>query len=214
VLAQGQGADTLGHGRANVGGEVGYGAVGSMWNASNTGDPDVNTGPVGTLRVRYGLIDNVDVGVVGAVGPMSTLVVSPEVKWRFAHLVDGSGDDAPAFHASLVSGVGFGTSLIQYSENRAYVAPYTGLLVSAGIPVVQMFTGLRVAVSETLGDLPDLTVYPVLAFGVQCNPTRSVRLFVEGDLGAAYTSQATEDSAILGYAVGGASVTFDTPLAK
>jgi hypothetical protein len=216
MLSQGQGADTLGRSRVNVGAEVGYGAAGSWWKASNVGDPDINSDPAGALRVRFGLADDVDLGVVGAVGPDTTIVAGPEVKWRFARLVEGPREDAPAFHASWVSGTGLGSSVFRYGADglqagtrHFYIAPYTGILVSGGIPLVQMFGGLRFAASQTLdASRTDWTLYPVLPFGVELRPEKAIRLFVEADLAGGYTTQTSNGSAILGYVTGGMSVTF------
>ncbi len=215
VLAQGQGGDTLGEGRVNIGAEMGFGASESWWETANVGDPDVNAGPTGVVRARVGVTENLDVGLVGGAGPDDTFVAGPEVKWRFAHLVDRASADQAAFHASLVSGVGIGsTRLVDQGNSSAdgahhpYLAPYTGVLVSGGVPLLQMFSGLRLAASQTLGTAPDVTLYPVLAFGVEVRPEPAVRVFVEGDLAAAYTVEDGSDTAILGYFTGGVSVTF------
>jgi hypothetical protein len=53
----------------------------------------------------------------------------------------------------------------------------------------------------------DLTLYPTLAFGVELR-VDALRFFVEGDLAAGYTVVDASDSAILGYATAGMSVTF------
>jgi hypothetical protein len=216
MISQGQGADTLGRTHVNVGAEVGYGATGSWWKARNVGDPDINSDAAGALRLRYGLSDDVDVGLVGGVGPDTTVVAGPEIKWRFARLAEGPGEDAPAFHASCVSGVGLGSSIFRYGTSglqagtrHLYIAPYTGVLVSGGVPLVQMFGGLRFAASQTLdASRVDLTLYPVLPFGVEVRPEQSVRFFVEADLAGGYTTQTSNGSAILGYVTGGMSVTF------
>jgi hypothetical protein len=214
VLAQGQGADPLGAGRFNAGVEVGYGAAGSWWKATNVGDPDINTDPAGAARLRAGITDDLDVGLVGGVGADDTVVVAPEIKWRFAHLVDTTTDEKAAFHAALVSGLGVGVAGFRYSggsvgagSHHSYLAPYSGILVSGGIPVIQMFTGLRLAASQTLGTSEDLTLYPVLAFGVELH-VEAVRFFVEGDLAGGYTVVDSSDSAILGCATAGMSITF------
>jgi hypothetical protein len=221
VLSQGQGGDTLGAGRFNAGAEIGYGAAGSWWKANNVGDPDINSDPAGAIRFRAGVSDNVDVGVVGGIGPDDTFVAGPEVKWRFASLIDTTSDEKAAFHAALVSGVGVGSAGFRYSggsvtagSHHPYVAPYSGILVSGGIPVIQMFSGLRLAGSQTLGTSADVTLYPVLAFGVEVHPTDAVRVFVEGDLAGGYTLQDASDSAILGYVTGGMSITFGRSQAK
>lgn len=222
VLAQGQGGDTLGRMRVNAGTEVGYGVVASWWNANGIGDADINSNPAGAVRVRFGVTDDLDVGLVGGLGPDRTIIAGPEVKWRFARLVESAIEGAPAFHASVVSGVGLGSSTFRYGgygvdagSSHIYVAPYTGLLVSGGIQLIQMYSGFRVAASQTLdASRADLTIYPVLAFGVEVRPERFYHLFVEGDLAGGYTTQNANDAAILGYAVGGVSMTFDLAPAK
>jgi hypothetical protein len=219
VLMQGQGGDTLGAGRFNAGAEVGYGANGSWWNAQNVGDPDVNAAGIGAVRVRAGISENWDVGVVGGAGPDSTFVASPEVKWRFAQLHDDDPEGA-AFHASLVSGLGFGVTTFRYGAydvqdhtQHAYIAPYTGVLVSGGISALQMFSGLRFAASQTLGTMrTDLTLYPVLAFGVEVRPDPVFHVFVETDVAGGLTASDFGHSGILGSITAGASVTFGRPL--
>lgn len=214
VITQGQGAEPIGAGSYNAGAEVGYGAVGSWWKATNVGDPDINTDPAGAVRFRMGISDDVDVGLVGGYGADDTAVVAPELKWRFGRLVDTATDEKASFHAALVSGLGVGVAGFRYGggsvdagSHHPYLAPYTGVLVSGGIPVVQMYTGARVAASQTLGTSADLTLYPVLAFGVELR-AEPLRFFVEGDMGAGYTVVNASDSALLGYVTTGVSVTF------
>jgi hypothetical protein len=120
-----------------------------------------------------------------------------------------------AFHASLVSGLGVGIGGFRYTggsvtagSHHPYIAPYTGVLVSGGIPILQMFSGLRLAASQTLGTSADLTLYPVLAFGVGVRPEPLLRVFLEGDLAAAYTTEVASDSGILGAVTAGMSITF------
>jgi len=215
VLSHGQGADTLGAGRMAVGAEAGWGAVGSWWDAKNVGDPEVTTKPVGAARLRVAMGDNVDVGVVGGIGPQSSFVVSPELKWRFARFAPDAKPGGPSFNAGLVSGLGVGTANYPYENMMApprhvFIAPYTGILASGGVEVVQMFTGLRLAAIETLGNgVYDLTLYPVLAFGVQFRPTPAVSLFIEGDLAGGITTHDFNDTAIIVYPSAGVSVAFD-----
>ena len=49
VLAQGQGADTLGDGRVALAAELGYGTVASGWDATNLSDVEVNSAAVGIV---------------------------------------------------------------------------------------------------------------------------------------------------------------------
>jgi hypothetical protein len=214
VLSHGQGADTLGSGRAAAGVEAGWGALGSWWNARNVGDPEVTTKPVAASRLRIGVGENLDVGLVGGVGPQRGFVAGPELKWRFARFAPDAAPGAPSFNAALISGLGVGSAVYPYENMSAprhvFIAPYTGVLASGGIEVVQMFVGLRFAASETLGnDVTDLTLYPVLAFGVQLRPTRSVAFFLEGDLAAGITTYDTNDTAVIAYPSAGVAVTFD-----
>jgi hypothetical protein len=214
VLSQGQGADPLGQNRLAVAAEVGYGATASGWNATNLADVEVNSGFVGVGRVRYGLSRDIDVGVVGGVGPQSTSVAGPELKWRFARLAPDNAPGAPGFHAALVSGFGVGSSAFRYDlgsgpqPKHVYLAPYAGVIASGGVQIVQMFTGLRFAASETLGSgVDDLTLYPMLAFGVQVRPTDVVTLYAEGDAAVGITTHRIGDTAMIGYPSAGMSVT-------
>ena len=73
-----------------------------------------------------------------------------------------------------------------------------------------MFTGLRLAGSETFGNgVTDLTLYPVLAFGVRVNPSRTIGIYAEGDLAGGITTRDPNDTAILGFVSAGVSVTFE-----
>jgi len=214
VLSQGQGADPLAQSRLAVAAEVGYGATASGWNATNLADVDVNSGVVGVGRVRYGLGNDLDVGVVGGIGPQSTVVGGPELKWRFARLAPDNTVGAPGFHAALITGFGFGTSAFRYDlgssqPTHIYLAPYAGVTASGGVQVVQMFTGLRFAASETLGSgVDDLTLYPMLAFGVQVRPTDVVTVYAEGDAAVGITTHRLGDTALIGYPSAGVSITF------
>ena len=216
ILSHGQGADTLGAGRMAVGAEGGWGALGSWWNASNVGDPEVTTKPVGAARLRAAVGDNVDVGLVSGIGPQRSFILGPELKWRFARFAPDARPGGPSFNAGLISGIGVGTAEYPYESMSAprhvFIAPYTGVLASGGVEVVQMFTGLRVAASETLGNnVRDLTIYPVLAFGVQLRPTRAVTFFLEGDLAGGITTHDINDTAVIVYPSLGLSVAFDRP---
>jgi hypothetical protein len=179
------------------------------------GDPEVTARPTGAARLRLGLGENLDLGIVGGVGPQRSFVAGPELKWRFAHLAPaGAGPGAPRFNAALISGVGVGSAQYPYEDmpppRHLYVAPYTGVLASGGIEVVQMLVGLRFAASETFGNsVTDLTLYPVLAFGVQLRPSRAFSLFAEGDLAGGITTRDSNDTAVIGYVTAGLSYTFD-----
>jgi hypothetical protein len=218
VLAHGQGADTLGQGSMSVAAEAGWGAAGSWWKAKNLGDPDVNTGAIGAARLRLGWTHDVDLGLVGGMGREGILVAGPELKWRFAHLAPSGVNGAPGFHAALVSGLGVGAADYRYGpepRRHVYLAPYTGVVASGGIQVVQMFTGLRVAASETLGNgVGDLTLYPVLAFGTELRPDPSFTFYAEGDLAGGITTTDFHDSALLGSVTGGLRITFDEPWSR
>lgn len=206
----GQGADTLGTGRMAAGVEAGYGTSASWWNASNMTDVDVNSKWVGGARLRRGILPNVDLGLVGGVGPQSTFVVGPEFKWRFGHLA-APDVDGPAFHAAWTTGLGVGASN-DYDKNSGeetrdvFLAPYTGVLGSGGIREVQMFVGFRFAASDTFFDeTDDLTLYPVLQFGLLLRPTRAITFFVESDLAGGLTTVDFGDSALMFYPSAGVS---------
>jgi len=217
VLSHGQGADTLGQKRVAVAAEAGWGTVASWWNADNISDVDLHSGYVGVVRGRYGLSPDWDVGIVGGVGPRTTLVVGPEAKWRFARFAPEDAEGAPGFHAALISGLGVGSVENRLLSERSdsttrnlFLAPYTGVLASGGIQVVQMFVGLRFAASEKFGnDRPDLTLYPLLAFGVLVRPTRALTFYVEGVLAGGITTRDISDSALIGYPSAGVSLVFD-----
>jgi hypothetical protein len=175
----------------------------------------VTSGFVGAGRLRFGLGDALDVGLAGGYGPERAFVAGPELKWRFAHLSPSRAPDAPSFAAALIGGVGVGVADYRYGGDprprHVFLAPYQGLTASGGVPLVQMFVGLRLAESETLGnDVGDLTLYPVLAFGVQVRPLPRLTLYAETDLAGGITTADTGDSAILFYPTVGASITFDT----
>jgi len=216
VLSQGQGADTLGERRVALAAELGYGTVASGWDASNLSDVEVNSAAVGVGRLRYGFAPDVDLGLVGGVGPQGTLEAGPELKWRFAHLAPNDAVGAPGFHAALISGLAVGSSRFRYSlgagaePRHVFLAPYTGVTASGGVELVQMFTGLRFAASETFGSgVDDLTLYPVLAFGVQLRPTHTLTFYAEGDAAVGITVHDLSDTAMIGYPSVGVSVTLD-----
>jgi hypothetical protein len=216
VLSQGQGADTLGEKRLALAGELGYGTVASGWNASNLSDVEVNSAAVGVGRLRYGMAPDIDLGLVGGVGPQGTIEAGPELKWRFARLAPDAAVGAPGFHAALISGLAVGTSKFRYDlgsepePRHVFLAPYTGVTASGGVELVQMFTGLRFAASETFGSgVDDLTLYPVLAFGVQLRPTHALTFYAEGDAAAGITTHDVSDTAMIGCPSVGMSVTFD-----
>jgi hypothetical protein len=199
-----------------VGAEAGWGALGSWWNAKNVGDPEVTTKPVGAARLRAAVGDNVDVGLVTGFGPERSFILGPELKWRFARFAPDARPGGPSFNAGLISGIGVGTADYPYESMSAprhvFVAPYTGVLASGGVEVVQMFTGLRVGASETLGNgVGDLTIYPVLAFGVQIRPSPGVTVFLEGDLAGGITTHDINDTAVIVYPSLGVSFAFDRP---
>jgi hypothetical protein len=217
VLSQGQGADSLGEGKLALAAELGYGTVASGWNASNLSDVEVNSAAVGVGRVRYGFAPDLDISLVGGAGPQGTIEAGPELKWRFARLAPDSAVGAPGFHAALISGIAAGDSRFRYdlSNNpeprHFFLAPYTGVTASGGVELVQMFTGLRFAASETFGTgVDDLTLYPVLAFGVELRPTRMLTFYAEGDAAVGITTHDLSDTAMLGYPSVGMSLTFDT----
>jgi hypothetical protein len=208
--SHGQGADTLGAGTAAVAAEVGRGSVASWWDASYLGDPDVNHGWVGAGRLRAGVSEDLDLGLVGGAGPERAFVVGPEAKWRFFRFSPPGVEGSPGFHAAWVSGVGVGAlELRQESQRRPFVAPYSGVLASGGIEVVQMFVGLRLAASEVIGNAEDdLTIYPMLGFGVQVKPTESLTWYAEGTLAGGITTHDTGDTALLVYPSTGLSLSF------
>jgi hypothetical protein len=207
MLSHGQGADTLGPKRWAAGAELGVGTNASWWTASNLGHPEVKSEWVGGGRLRYGLAEDLDVGLVVGQGPLSTTVIGPETKWRLVHLAPAHTEGSPGFHAAWISGCGVGSSLYPYeaeegqpSPRHIYLAPYTGLLGSGGIDLVQMFSGLRVAASETLGNQrDDLTIYPTLAFGVVLVPLPWLKVHAEADLAAGVTMADVDDTGILAY---------------
>jgi hypothetical protein len=206
----GQGADTLGDGRMAAGIEAAYGTSASWWNASNMTDVDVNSKWVGGARLRRGIHPNVDLGLVGGIGPQSTFVVGPELKWRFGHLA-APDVDGPAFHAAWVTGLGVGASndydVNGNDESRdIFLAPYTGVLGSGGIREVQMFVGFRFAASDTFFDqTSDLTLYPTLQFGLLLRPAHAWTLYLETDLAGGLTTEDFGDSALMFYPCAGVS---------
>jgi hypothetical protein len=215
LLNQGQGADTLGDGKLALAAEAGYGTAASFWQRRGLSNPEVTSGFVGAGRLRFGLGDSLDLGLVGGYGPEHAFIAGPELKLRFAHLSPSRAADAPTFDAALIAGLGIGAADYRYGSGAAprhvFVAPYQGLTASGGIPLLQMFVGLRLAESETLGnDVNDLTLYPVLAFGVQVRPSPGFTLYAETDLAGGITTADTGDSALLFYPTIGASFTFDT----
>ena len=215
LLNQGQGADTLGDGKLAVAAEAGYGTAASFWQRRGLSNPEVTSGFVGAGRLRFGLGNELDVGLAGGYGPEHAFVAGPELKWRFAHLSPRRAADAPVFDAALIAGLGIGAADYRYgsgsSPRHVFMAPYQGITASGGIPLLQMFVGLRLAESETLGNnVSDLTLYPVLAFGVQVRPAVGFTLYAETDLAGGITTADTGDSALLFYPTIGASFTFDT----
>jgi hypothetical protein len=230
VLSQGQGAETLGTGRGSVAAEAGWGRSASWWNARNAADFEVRGGAFGAGRLRLGVADDVDVGLVGGLGPERAFVLAPELKLRLEHLTMEEADGKPGFHVALTSGLGVGSATYRYTTSgcdaagpclrtvpngeapprHLFLAPYTGLSASGGIELVQMFVGLRLAASETLGNgIQDLTLFPALAFGVQLHPSRLFGLYAEGDVAGAITTHRTNDSGLMGYATAGVSFTAD-----
>jgi hypothetical protein len=231
VLSHGQGADTLGPARGSVAAEAGWAKSASWWNSRNAADFDLQGGAFGVARIRVGISDDVDVGLVGGVGPERTFVLAPETKWRFARLSMPGEKGSPGFHAALISGFGVGRAdyryevvpcpgspscglrMVQAGEpppRYTFLAPYTGVVVSGGVEVVQMLLGLRLAASETLGNgIVDLTWFPVLAYGVQIHPDRLLGLYAEGGVAGGLTTNDWGDSALLGYVTAGVSLTFD-----
>jgi hypothetical protein len=238
VLAHGQGADTLGTARGRVAAEAGWGRAASWWNSYSAADFDVHSGLAGVGRLRVGVGQDLDVGLVSGAGPEGTYVLGPEAKWRFARLAMPSEKGSPGLHAALVSGFAAGSALYRYDHECSgndcvpgncsgdgclymvetgqprprygFVAPYTGVIASGGIDVVQMYVGLRLAASETLGNrIADLTLYPVLAYGVNLQPDPLLGFYAEGDVAGGLTTQDLSDSALIGYATAGVSLTFD-----
>ncbi len=228
VLSHGQGAESLGSRRLAVGAEAGFGTTASYWKADNLSDPDVNSGLVGAARLRVGVSADIDVGLVGGMGPDRTFVLGPEGKWRFARLSPGreeapsdggaipDADRAPSFDAAIIAGLGIGTAAHRYEgeselgPNHPFLAPYQGFMASGGVQVIQMSVGLRLAESETLGnDVADLTLYPIFAFGAQVRPSRQLALFVELDAGGGIPTADTGDSAFIFFPSAGFSLTFD-----
>jgi hypothetical protein len=216
LVSQGQGADTLGRGRVAAGIEGGFGTSASWWAARGLADPEVSDGLVGAARLRVGLFEDLDVGLVGGLGPEHTWLVGPELKWRFAEMVATHEEGKPGFHAALIAGLGVGSSEFRYGSvdgsapRHVFLAPYQGLTASGGIELIQMYTGLRLAESETLGnDVSDLTLYPVLNFGVELRPFKALAFFAETDLAGGLTTADLHDSAVLFYPSAGFSLRFD-----
>ena len=210
LLSYGQTAETLGRGRGSASAEMGLGTH-ARWGST---DLDTTTKAVGGGRLRLGLSDLLDVGLVGAAGPHSAYLAGPEVKLRIVHLADSDREGGPSFDAAWISGFAVGSALFPDEGTPAprhtYLAPYTGVLGSGGIRLVQMFLGLRLAASETLGNGErDLTWYPTLAFGVQLRPTRLLTFFAEADLAGGITTADTGYSAVIIYPNFGLSVAFD-----
>jgi hypothetical protein len=210
LLSYGQTAEPLGRGRGSASAEMGMGTH-AAWGGS---DLDTTTKAVGATRLRLGLTDVLDVGLVGAVGPHSAYVAGPELKLRIVHLTDPAVTASPSFDAAWVSGFGVGSALFPEestpAQRHTYLAPYTGVLGSGGVPFVQTFLGFRIAASETLGNgKSDLTFYPTLAFGVQLRPTRVLTVFAEADLAGAITTADAGYSAVILYPNLGLSVAFD-----
>jgi hypothetical protein len=209
LLSYGQTADTLGRGRGSASAEMGLGTH-ARWGGS---DLDTTTKAVGGTRLRLGLSEALEVGLVGAAGPHSAYLAGPELKLRIVHLADAQQAGGPSFDAAWISGFGVGSALFPEStpaRRYTYLAPYTGVLGSGGINWVQMFLGLRLAASETLGNGErDLTWYPTLAFGLQLRPTHMLTFFAEADLAGAITTGNTDSSAVIVYPNFGLSVAFD-----
>ena len=213
VPSSGQGADTLGEGRMAAGVEAGFGTSASWWNASNMTDVDVNTKWVGALRLRRGMGADVDLGLVGGVGPQHSFVLGPEFKWRFAH-VAAPEEDGPAFHAAWVTGLGIGAADNYSGKARrdVFLAPYSGLIGSGGVQAARMFVGFRFAASDNFfNGRDDLTLSPILQFGFLANPTKHWSLFLETDLAGGLTTQDFGDSALIFYPTAGLSYVFGGP---
>ncbi len=210
LLSYGQTAETLGSGRGSASAEMGLGTH-ARWGGT---DLETTTKAVGGTRLRLGLGDLVEVGLVGAAGPHSAYLGGPELKLRIAHLADSEEDGAPSFNAAWISGFAVGSALFPSGNSpgsrHTYLAPYTGVLGSGGVRFVQTFLGFRLAASETLGNGErDLTLYPTLAFGLQLRPTRALTFFAEADLAGAITTADTGYSAVIVYPNFGLSVAFD-----
>jgi hypothetical protein len=233
VPSHGQTAETLNAGGVAVSAEIGRGTVASWWNASNVVDVEQSSGFVGAGRFRFGLSQNVDLGLVGGLGPRKTFVAGPELKWRFSRVAPEGAESMPGFQAAWINGVGVGSAGLRYDVDRCdetisepascmmipddepwarslYVAPYTGLLVSAGTNVTQLYTGARFALSEALGnDLFDMTLYPSLGFGGQLRPTENLAFYAETDFGAALPTTDFGDTGVIAYFALGATLIFD-----
>jgi hypothetical protein len=221
LISQGQGADTLGRGRVTAGVEGGFGTSASWWAARGLADPEVSDGLVGAARLRLGLFEDLDVGLVGALGPEKTLLLGPEVKWRFAEMIATREQGKPGFHAALIAGLGVGSTEFRYggvagsAPRHVYLAPYQGITASGGIELIQMYTGVRLAESETLGNgVADLTLYPVLEFGVELRPVEALAIFAETDLAGGFTTADYHDSGVLFYPSAGVSLRFDLFVSK
>jgi hypothetical protein len=211
--SSGQSAATLANGRTSAGLEAGLGTSASWWNASNMTDVDVNSEWVGGARLRRGIGADIDLGLVGGIGPQRSFVAGPEFKWRFAHLA-APEVDGPAFHAAWVSGLGIGAA-DHYNPNGqtvtrdVFLAPYSGLVGSGGVSAAQMYVGFRFAASDNFfNDQDDLTLYPILQFGFLANPSQSWTLFLEADLAGGLTTQDFSDSALIFYPSAGISYAF------
>jgi hypothetical protein len=216
LVSQGQGADTLGRGRVAAGIEGGFGTSSSWWAARGLADPEVSNGLVGGARLRLGLFEDLDVGLVGAMGPEQTLLLGPELKWRFANMIATREEGKPGFHVALIAGLGVGSTRFRYGSvdgwtpRHVYLAPYQGITASGGIELIQMYTGLKLAESETLGNqVADLTLYPVLLFGVELRPIEALAFFAETDLAGGLTTADVHDSAVLFYPSAGMTLRFD-----
>ncbi|HKY39173.1 MAG TPA: hypothetical protein VJN18_24710 [Polyangiaceae bacterium] len=213
VPSSGQGADTLGTGRMSGSVEAGFGTSASWWNAANMTDVDLNSQWLGAARFRRGLHPNVDLGVVGGIGPQSTFVLGPEFKWRFGHLAAPEAE-GPAFHAAWATGLGIGASNDYDRESGeevrdVFLAPYTGVLGSGGVREIQMYVGFRFAASDTFFDeTDDLTLYPILQFGLLLQPSEHWTFFAESDLAGGLTTVDFSDSALLFYPSAGVSFTW------
>ncbi len=209
--SHGQAADTLGEAHGQLGVEAGRGTVASWWKASYIGDPEVTSGWVGAGRLRLGVTRNTDVGLVGALGPEQAFFGATELKWRFAHFAPPGAEGTPGFHAAWLSGLGAGELVLRgESERRPFVVPYTGVLASGGIELVQMYVGLRFAASEVLGNAQnDVTLFPILGFGVQLRPNDWLTLYAEGSAAAGITTEDLNDTGLLIYPCLGASLGFD-----